>query len=322
MDLVRLGLERGEGATAAKRVITDHIEGYGQGGSSVCPNDPHLGDSRYHNSFIIADTDEAFVLETSGRRWVSKRVTSNTAIANLLTIADDWDECSPDVEEHARRQGWWDEPFDVKLDFRCAYEDRAMRVNTEARYAQSCRFLDRGDVTLSTMMNHLRDHFEGGTVHVDDSSADVTRPRSICLHPETWANGTTASMVVDLAAARRQPTAWCSMATPCTGVFIPVPVGESLPTTWSIGSDEQDRNSLWWSMHDLAEAVQADYTLLTPIVQTEWLRWEAELIAQACAEPDSSRARLEEHTASLLARRDALLDRMIAARRTSLAVTA
>jgi secernin len=75
MDLVRLGLERGRTAAEAKRVICDLIEQYGQGGAAI-----YLSDARYHSSFIIGDADEAYVLETSGRRWVSKRITSSAAI--------------------------------------------------------------------------------------------------------------------------------------------------------------------------------------------------------------------------------------------------
>jgi len=310
MDLVRLGLERGETARAAKQVITDHLERYGQGGSSTYLGGAHASESRYQNSFIIADADEAFVLETSCRRWVSKRVTASTAIANLVTITDDWDEASPDVEEHARQRGWWNEAG--KLDFRQAYEDPEMRGVTETRYAQSCRFLDQGQVGLQSMMRHLRDHFEGGTVYTRDAPADVPRPLSICLHPEEREGATAASMVVDLTTARRHPVAWCSMATPCTGLFIPIPVGESLPTAWTIGGEDHDDRSLWWVMRALAEAVRTDYVFLTPLVQAEWFPWEAEMVMEAHRDPASTAAKLEERTARLLGRSVALIERVAA----------
>jgi secernin len=310
MDLVRLGLERGETARAAKRVITDHVERYGQGGSSTYLGSADATELRYQNSFIIGDANEGFVVETSGRRWVSKRVVSGAAIANLVTITDDWDEASPDIEEHARQRGWWNEPPGVKLDFRRAYEDPEMRAVTETRYAQSCRFLDLGQVTLQAMMRHLRDHYDGGTVYVRAAAVEKPRPLSICLHPEDREGATAASMVVDLTAARRQPIAWCSMATPCSGVFIPVPVGEPVPSAWTIGGEQHDERSLWWSMRALAEAIRRDYVSLTPLVQSEWFAWETELVRETYADPDSSAQKLEERTARLLARRGALLDQI------------
>ena len=311
MDLVRLGLERGETARAAKRVITDHVERYGQGGSSTYPGGSDATEL-YQNSFIIGDADEAFVVETSGRRWVSKRVTSSVAIANLVTITDDWDEASPDVEGHARQRGWWNEAPGVKLDFRRAYEDPEMRGVTETRYAQSCRFLDRGEVSVQAMMRHLRDHFEGGTVYLPKARAEASRPLSVCLHPEDREGATAASMVVDLTAARRRPIAWCSMATPCSSVFIPIPVGEPVPAAWTTGGEEHDDRSLWWLMRALAEAVRRDYASLTPLVQSELFPWEDELVREAYADPGSSARELEERTAGLLARRAALLDKIAA----------
>jgi secernin len=306
MDLVRLGLERGTTAAAARQVITDHAERYGQGGAAT-----YRKDFRYHSSFLIADADEAFVLETSGHRWVSKRVTSSTAISNLLTIADDWDDSSPDVEEYAREQGWWSEPRHSKLDWRRAYEDEAMRGRTEPRYAQSCRFLGGDGIEIGAMMRHLRDHFEGGTVHIPASPAEMIRPASICLHPEARVEGTTASMVVDLTAARREPVAFCSMSTPCTGVFVPLAVGEP-SLAWSVAGEEADERSLWWSMHDLAERVQANSPSFMPVVQAAWSEWERELIAETYADPSSAGRLADQRTAALLERRADLLEQLSA----------
>ncbi len=56
-------------AAEAQRVITNLVEKYGQGGNAA-----YGTVRRYHNSFLIADPAEAWVLETSGHRWVARRV--------------------------------------------------------------------------------------------------------------------------------------------------------------------------------------------------------------------------------------------------------
>lgn len=69
--LISLGLERGDGAWAALTVITGLLEQYGQGGQ--CREDP--APFSYHNTFLLVDRKEAWVLETSGRLWVAQKIT-------------------------------------------------------------------------------------------------------------------------------------------------------------------------------------------------------------------------------------------------------
>src|SRR3954452_11819423 len=60
MDLLRLGLERSKDAGEAFQVIGELIARYGQGGSCYAKSD-----GTYHNSFIIADPTNAWILETA-----------------------------------------------------------------------------------------------------------------------------------------------------------------------------------------------------------------------------------------------------------------
>ena len=83
MDLLRLALERSASAGDAVAVITELLEQFGQGGG--CGYEHR--DSTYHNSFIVADTVGAYVLETAGKLWTVERVESGArSISNELTI--------------------------------------------------------------------------------------------------------------------------------------------------------------------------------------------------------------------------------------------
>ncbi len=77
------GLERGKTAEDALTVITSLLEQYGQGG----PCSDRLPDFSYHNSFLIADGGEAWVLETAGPLWAAERVASGFRnISNCMSI--------------------------------------------------------------------------------------------------------------------------------------------------------------------------------------------------------------------------------------------
>ncbi len=62
LSVFRLALERADTAQQAVDVITDLLEKHGQGGN--CMED-ECG-FNYHNSFLISDRTEAWVLETAG----------------------------------------------------------------------------------------------------------------------------------------------------------------------------------------------------------------------------------------------------------------
>lgn len=70
----RLALERAKSAKEALHVIVDLLEEHGQGGPCSDLVQEHV----YHNSFLIADTQEAWVLETARELWVAEHITSNS----------------------------------------------------------------------------------------------------------------------------------------------------------------------------------------------------------------------------------------------------
>ncbi|XP_013189142.2 secernin-3 [Amyelois transitella] len=105
MDLVRLGLERGNSAEDALNVITSLLEKHGQGGPCSEFDDSHF----YHNSFLIADPCDAWVLETSGRLWAAEKIENGYRnISNGLTITTKIDKHSENLLEKAKAMSLWD----------------------------------------------------------------------------------------------------------------------------------------------------------------------------------------------------------------------
>src|SRR5690606_35848367 len=103
MDLLRLALERSQNAAQAVEVMGQLVERYGQFGSGV-PTKDHA-EGGYDGSFIIADPNEAWVLEAAGKRWVARRVTEATySISNEPTIRQHWDAGSADIQHYALEQ--------------------------------------------------------------------------------------------------------------------------------------------------------------------------------------------------------------------------
>ena len=206
MDLVRLGLERGATAREALDVITSLLVAHGQGGPCA-EGDPSF---QYHNSFLIADAGEAWVLETAERHWAAQRITSGVRnISNQLSVRRDAALVSEGLGEHARDAGFaeGEDPIDFAAAFGWEAPDAA-RPTREARGGQLLA-AGRGRITPEIMMEILRDH-DGG----------------ICMH---GAFRTTASLVCHVGGGAA-PRLWMTWGanpceTACQEVPPPVPTG-------------------------------------------------------------------------------------------------
>ena len=165
MDLVRLGLERGTTACAALQLIVELMGAYGQGGNCA----EHFT-FNYHNSYLIADRDEAWVLETAGRYWAAEKITSGTrSISNSLSIHGEGDlrhpelDRVPDVATALANES--------EIDFARMFSggqagDDLSPLSREGRVRQLCR-RSEGDFTVETAKTILRDHTGNVCLHGD-----------------------------------------------------------------------------------------------------------------------------------------------------------
>jgi secernin len=204
MDLVRLGLEQGRDALSALDVMTGLLGAEGQGG--VCDTDGLA----YWSSFLIADPTSAWILETTGRTWAARPVVSGAAISNRLTLGRDWTRASSDVAP-GTDVGSWSLPG-LPTGF------------ADVRLAAGRAFVESADCDPRAVVGALRDHGPGAT---SAPAAEAVSPDgagwTLCLHAGKTV--TTASMVALLPADRQRPArAWVALGSPCTSVYVPVPV--------------------------------------------------------------------------------------------------
>ncbi len=284
MDLVRLGLERGKTARAALDVITGLLKEFGQGGSG----NPHAN-MAYSNSFIIADSSEAYILETSGRQYAWKKADGVGCISNHVEMKTDWDELSDDAVGYAVSKGWWDGGEDKRLDFAGAYRSVEMvppQVSDE-RLRQSQMLLEeyRGKVSPVTMMRALRDHYDSGTVFTPGRDFSDGKCYSICMHADPIGT-TAASMVAHLRGTECVPLYWASLGNACCGIFMPLYLDGEIPSALTVAGEEFSEDSVWWLFKKLDECVAEDFAGRTPLVQEVWAALEKEFLEKAAALED------------------------------------
>ena len=145
MDLVRLGLERARSAAEAVEVMTGLLEACGQGGIADAAHA-----EAYDSSFLIADSTDAFVLETAGVEYAAAAFPAGTAISNRITLGTDWTDASAALA-----------PGDDFGRFRDMDEDTRY---ADVRLTASRRFLASaapGGLTPAATAAHLRDHGTG-----------------------------------------------------------------------------------------------------------------------------------------------------------------
>jgi secernin len=276
MDLLRLGLERGKTAREALDVICGLLEKYGQFGSGM----PTMGaDGSYDNSYIIADPEEIWILETAGSRWIAKKQTDGVfSISNRLSLAGEWDVASPDLVDFAVQKGWWPEDKIKEFNFEEAYaadtpQEKARNYRSRTRQNCSLGLLEekKGEVTLSWMKRIARDRSTNPSIDLDQ---------------------TASSCVAVLPAAEENlPVFWWCASTPSSSCYVPFFVhGSRLPEIVSAAGtfgkkviapeqalqDSFSENSYWWLFKDLRDLTNIDWEGRNPAVRKEFDALEAE----------------------------------------------
>jgi dipeptidase len=279
MDLLRLALERAATAREALNIITTLLQTYGQGG-----NCGFAHPMNYHNSFLIGDRREGWVLETAGREWAAQRVQGVRSISNAISIGSDWDEASPGLVDYAMKRGWCRGLTD--FDFARCYSEPIYTRFGAGKYRQQCTsslLQEKAcSLTAADLMAYLRYH--GGKDDAGWTPDKAVLGTEVCMHygfGPVRINQTTGSMVSRLAGDGM--THWMTgTAAPCTSVFKPVWVEAGIPEEASKAlTGKADDQSMWWLHEKLHRQVNQDYANRLPNYRQERDRLETEFIQGA-----------------------------------------
>jgi dipeptidase len=278
MDLLRLALERASTARQAVEVITTLLERHGQGGHSG-----YIHPTYYHNSFLIADPQDAWVLETVERRWAARQVKGAASISNCLTIGNEFDLSSDDLVSFAQSKGWSKgaQDFDFARDYSDFIYTTFARGHQRCQRSQHLLKAKGKEDTIFAVFATLRDHGES-------AEADFRPDRGIfnfdiCAHAgfgPVRGTQTTGSLVAYMHS--EHPVYFVTgTAAPCTSLFKPVWPDVGLPDVGPQPAGTFDPATLFWQHEQLHRLTMQDYRRRLELYRHERDQLEARFVREA-----------------------------------------
>lgn len=255
-DLVRLALERSYDAEEAIQIIADLLEQYGQGGASGYRDKSQ----RCDNVFLIADRSQAWLMETAGRFWAARCVGKHSeligegrfaAVSNCLTIEHEFDVCSDNLQDLARKHGYWD--GEGEFSFRGAFEAEAQPFfagageRRRASEEQLAGMISGDEPELPQFYAGLRHHHSSkDPFHAHDN-------QDLCRHAagKSCPAQTCGSMVARLVERNRDDYLFTGSSAPCLSFFKPVDFDFSIAYHFLHRLDDSEAFSYWHQSESL-----------------------------------------------------------------------
>jgi len=209
-ELVRLVLERSHSAPHAVETLTDLIGRHGQG---VSADEAGVTD----HLFLIADAQEAYVVEAAGKYWAVQECQQARAVSDVALIRQDWCRLAHGLAEHAEQRGWWNNngrkfDFAGRLALMTPVQPFALK-----RWGRATLLLEQqnGHLDLGAIRRLLMEHYED----------TIVRRRPQINQP---APPLRATFTVEIPARVDEPLiAWVGMGR--TGVSFPIALDGELP---------------------------------------------------------------------------------------------
>lgn len=295
MDMLRVALERAKTAPKALECITELLSEFGQDACGGYENTKFF----YHNSYIIADPKEAWVLETVDRHWVAEKVQGFRSISNGLTIETKFDLSSHGLKDFAQLKGL---TKGKDFNFREMFSDKFYTYFSQCKARQALSTeLGRQHSTgydVQSAMRILRSH------HNDKIDPARTGMQSLCVHAAglMTPSQTTGSLVAELRPAQKSTYWFTGTAAPCVSLFKPfyIPGKNLLAGKFQEPSASAD-DSLWWRHERLHRSALKNLKATHHAIGPQRDEIEAQFIAQDKKTFAKSTAEREKFSAAAMA---------------------
>lgn len=254
MDLLRLALERSASAREAIHCITGLLDIYGQDTCGGYQDKNFF----YHNSYIIADAREAFVLETAGKSWALKEIHSFGSISNGLSIGTDFDEIHLVNEKRNFPFNFKKKPkpFSFSKHFSDFLYTKVGRAKTRKSCSMALIETAKGNLDIEKTIAILKTH----NILDPEFEPKKANTASLCMHATGMTNPsqTTGSMVAEIRSGLPS-TIWLTASSmPCLSVYMPFFMAtKTLDDLLKPGPHPDD--SLWWKAEKVHRWVCQDY---------------------------------------------------------------
>jgi secernin len=215
MDMLRLALERADTSANALDLVISLLKKYGQGGNCGFEKSFY-----YDNSFLFADKNEAYILETAGSSFVVKKLDKQGNISNRLSLDGEF------IKNNR-------EPVFTFFSGSKQRERKGCQMLSDAR-------------DLQGIFEVLRAHNgeDDGKLFLKGSL------KSVCMHQSALGDHTTGSIAVTYG---KDMSIWATgSSTPCLSVFKPVVFGQATPPVFT---DEKQSLNYWLTREYLARAI-------------------------------------------------------------------
>ena len=237
----------------------------------------------YHNSYLLADPQEAWVLETVDRQWAARRIEDIYSISNGLTIASDWDRASDGLVEFAMEKSWCRsaDDFNFARDYSDFLYTRFSNSTTRRKRTMDILKGSPGRIGVDTVISALRDHGDE-TERSYRPDKGITQ-QTVCAHatlgPVRVAQ-TTGSLIA-LLHPETPPLFVTATSAPCTSIFKPIWVDTQLLDMGPTPTGSYNVETLFWKHELLHRVTLSNYPSLIEEYKHDRDRLEREFIEGA-----------------------------------------